>query len=355
MRCSVRRPHHGAHGAGHHHRQLLHGRRDPRARRRAQPRAAGRRQRHRHRRALLPGEEHQQLAASSISTRRRTSRKWSTRPLPGLLLAGDHLVRLPISAPVCTTIALLAPPHRRCSWCGRTWRRWSQTRGACPPAGTPLPTNRSAALAAHHTAPQGHDAARVLADALVMVVCVPMWTRVCAHLRGAAQQARHELDRMAYADYYFDRRDPRRPRFCKRCQAWKPERAHHCSVMGRCVLKMGETPLRGGVGKRGGSETRRQRKFAAVTFVFAAIACALCPAVYACADHYCIWVVNCIGLMNYKVGGRTVEALAVHPRVPCSSGPHAHWRCAHAARPPARPPRSSSCSSSCTPSWRASW
>ncbi len=35
------------------------------------------------------------------------------------------------------------------------------------------------------------------------------------------------------------RRDPRRPRFCKRCQAWKPERAHHCSVLGRCVLKMG--------------------------------------------------------------------------------------------------------------------
>ncbi|KAG2432570.1 hypothetical protein HXX76_008914 [Chlamydomonas incerta] len=69
------------------------------------------------------------------------------------------------------------------------------------------------------------------------------------------QQARAELERMAYSNYYFDRRDPRRPRFCKRCQAWKPERAHHCSVTGRCVLKM---------------------------------------------DHWCIWVVNCVGLMNYK-------------------------------------------------------
>mmetsp|Transcript_27492 Transcript_27492/g.69960 ORF Transcript_27492/g.69960 Transcript_27492/m.69960 type:complete len:318 (-) Transcript_27492:521-1474(-) len=69
------------------------------------------------------------------------------------------------------------------------------------------------------------------------------------------QQARLELERMSYSDYYFDRRDPRRPRFCKRCQAWKPERAHHCSVLGRCVLKM---------------------------------------------DHYCIWVVNCVGLYNYK-------------------------------------------------------
>ena len=32
--------------------------------------------------------------------------------------------------------------------------------------------------------------------------------------------------------------DPRRPRFCRKCRAWKPERAHHCGVMGRCVLKM---------------------------------------------------------------------------------------------------------------------
>jgi hypothetical protein len=69
------------------------------------------------------------------------------------------------------------------------------------------------------------------------------------------QQARAELERMAYSDYYYDRRDPRRPRYCKRCQAWKPERTHHCSVSGHCVLKM---------------------------------------------DHYCIWVVNCVGLLNYK-------------------------------------------------------
>ncbi|KAG2487862.1 hypothetical protein HYH03_013578 [Edaphochlamys debaryana] len=68
-------------------------------------------------------------------------------------------------------------------------------------------------------------------------------------------QARAELERMSYSNYYPDRRDPRRPRYCKRCQAWKPERAHHCSVTGRCVLKM---------------------------------------------DHWCIWVVNCVGLLNYK-------------------------------------------------------
>lgn len=71
----------------------------------------------------------------------------------------------------------------------------------------------------------------------------------------ALQIANQELERMSYADYYFDRRDPRRPRYCKRCQAWKPERSHHCSVSGHCVLKM---------------------------------------------DHYCIWIVNCVGLLNYK-------------------------------------------------------
>lgn len=53
----------------------------------------------------------------------------------------------------------------------------------------------------------------------------------------------------------LDKRDVWRPRYCKKCRAWKPPRAHHCSVLGHCVLKM---------------------------------------------DHYCIWMVNTIGLLNYK-------------------------------------------------------
>lgn len=53
----------------------------------------------------------------------------------------------------------------------------------------------------------------------------------------------------------LDKRDVWRPRYCKKCRAWKPPRAHHCSVSGHCVLKM---------------------------------------------DHYCIWMVNTIGLLNYK-------------------------------------------------------
>ncbi|CAK0786961.1 hypothetical protein CVIRNUC_010175 [Coccomyxa viridis] len=46
-----------------------------------------------------------------------------------------------------------------------------------------------------------------------------------------------------------------RPRYCRKCHAWKPERAHHDSMAGRCVLKM---------------------------------------------DHYCVWIANTVGLCNYK-------------------------------------------------------
>lgn len=44
-------------------------------------------------------------------------------------------------------------------------------------------------------------------------------------------------------------------RFCKKCQARKPDRAHHCSTCRRCVLKM---------------------------------------------DHHCPWLATCVGLRNYK-------------------------------------------------------
>ncbi|KAF4551276.1 DHHC palmitoyltransferase-like protein 5 [Elsinoe fawcettii] len=46
-----------------------------------------------------------------------------------------------------------------------------------------------------------------------------------------------------------------RPRYCKKCQHPKPDRAHHCSTCGRCVLKM---------------------------------------------DHHCPWLATCVGLRNYK-------------------------------------------------------
>ncbi|KAL6495411.1 putative protein S-acyltransferase 14 [Orobanche gracilis] len=44
-------------------------------------------------------------------------------------------------------------------------------------------------------------------------------------------------------------------RYCRKCNQLKPPRCHHCSVCGRCILKM---------------------------------------------DHHCVWVVNCVGALNYK-------------------------------------------------------
>ncbi|KQJ82038.1 probable protein S-acyltransferase 14 [Brachypodium distachyon] len=46
-----------------------------------------------------------------------------------------------------------------------------------------------------------------------------------------------------------------RMRYCRKCNQLKPPRCHHCSVCGRCILKM---------------------------------------------DHHCVWVVNCVGALNYK-------------------------------------------------------
>ena len=50
--------------------------------------------------------------------------------------------------------------------------------------------------------------------------------------------------------------DQKYKKYCKRCKAFKPLRAHHCSICGRCVIKM---------------------------------------------DHHCPWVNNCIGIGNHKL------------------------------------------------------
>ncbi|KAK9917860.1 hypothetical protein WJX75_009021 [Coccomyxa subellipsoidea] len=71
------------------------------------------------------------------------------------------------------------------------------------------------------------------------------------------EEAALEADRLESGSHPQDKglTGTGRPRYCRKCQAWKPERAHHDSVLGRCVLRM---------------------------------------------DHYCVWVANSVGLLNYK-------------------------------------------------------
>jgi palmitoyltransferase ZDHHC2/15/20 len=59
------------------------------------------------------------------------------------------------------------------------------------------------------------------------------------HIGHDAQTAEAEQRRHSYGIARAQNRaDVRRPRWCKKCGEWKPERAHHCSVSGRCVLRM---------------------------------------------------------------------------------------------------------------------
>ncbi|KAK4397374.1 putative protein S-acyltransferase 14 [Sesamum angolense] len=78
--------------------------------------------------------------------------------------------------------------------------------------------------------------------------CVPpSWT-------PALDEERGDTNPLTLAEFPADVEN-RRIRFCRKCNQFKPPRCHHCSVCGRCVLKM---------------------------------------------DHHCVWVVNCVGALNYK-------------------------------------------------------
>lgn len=63
-----------------------------------------------------------------------------------------------------------------------------------------------------------------------------------------------DTDPLNASEFPADSED-RRVRFCRKCNHFKPPRCHHCSVCERCILKM---------------------------------------------DHHCVWVVNCVGALNYK-------------------------------------------------------
>ena len=47
------------------------------------------------------------------------------------------------------------------------------------------------------------------------------------------------LDDVAEMDYEaVGERSTKYKKFCKRCKAFKPVRAHHCSICARCIIKV---------------------------------------------------------------------------------------------------------------------
>ncbi|KAF4360422.1 hypothetical protein CsatB_004067 [Cannabis sativa] len=84
----------------------------------------------------------------------------------------------------------------------------------------------------------------------------PDWKPVMDEERGEADSlVEAQYDASALASNQLSDINNQTVRFCRKCNQFKPPRCHHCSVCGRCILKM---------------------------------------------DHHCLWVVNCVGALNYK-------------------------------------------------------
>jgi len=67
-------------------------------------------------------------------------------------------------------------------------------------------------------------------------------------------------------------------RLCRRCKTFKPKRAHHCSVCGRCVIKM-------------------DRKYQRTWLPRCSI---VCFSISNRTPDHCPWVNNCVGIGNHK-------------------------------------------------------
>ncbi|EFN57662.1 hypothetical protein CHLNCDRAFT_142811 [Chlorella variabilis] len=119
-----------------------------------------------------------------------------------------------------------------------------------------------------HSSSAGIAAAATLGAALYTgLVVLVLWSYLACFLTQPGHAAAAELEAWEQLAYEQQQRRQHqwegemgrvavnRPRYCRKCKAWKPPRAHHDSMTGRCVLRM---------------------------------------------DHYCIWVLNCVGLLNYK-------------------------------------------------------
>ncbi len=48
----------------------------------------------------------------------------------------------------------------------------------------------------------------------------------------------HDMEEQNYEQGLNPQNVERFKKFCRKCRAFKPQRAHHCSICNRCVIKM---------------------------------------------------------------------------------------------------------------------
>ena len=105
--------------------------------------------------------------------------------------------------------------------------------------------------------------------------------------RPAIDEERGEADPLVGSEFSNVQSDPsnQRVRYCRKCNQLKPPRCHHCSVCEFSSIKVSifVLPLRQG--------TRMTLLF------FCLILGGRCVLKM---DHHCVWVVNCVGALNYK-------------------------------------------------------
>lgn len=85
----------------------------------------------------------------------------------------------------------------------------------------------------------GPNRQSTLAPALAQAAAAELaaWEQLAVDQQaGAAQRRAHAYSREWEGE--AARAAVNRPRYCRKCQAWKPPRAHHDSMTGRCVLRM---------------------------------------------------------------------------------------------------------------------